>query len=336
MRFYITAGRLLCIQSLDQWSATLADRFASAFYLEPAPGHHTSAEVAYTIRISASEPVPPVPADLRNFEIAFGCCYTDGQSYYLQVEDSLVVIGLRATKTINVWIGDTTRAKLPLSLDRVLSYALEAALRRCGLYQCHGAGLSAPAGDLGALILGASGSGKSTLTMQLIASGWGYLTDDMLLLEDEAGVVQARGIRRFFAASETTLAACSSPKLESALGARMLSDFGKRRLDPHVAFPSKFVESCVPRALFFASVVKQAETSVIKLRSGEAMARLIRFNPWASYDTATAREHLSLLSLLVKQCQAYALRAGLDVLNNPEQVDTIFTACLKEHGTGER
>lgn len=329
-RFYGIAGRFLCVQALDERSATLANNFFSEFHLALVRPQ-LAENIAFTIRMRCGGPLPLAPPGLEVFEVAYGHCYTDGTISYLYVEDSVVVIRPRASGVIDVYLGETQHAQHPVSLANVMSYALDAAMRRCGLYQLHGAGVVEPEKGVGALIMGGSGSGKSTLTIQLAAQGWGYLTDDALLLNEDAGeVVEARGLRRTFAAGEDALAAFALPRLKEALGNIVLTDPSKRRLDPKVVFPNRYVESCVPHRLFFASITGDAESRVTTLSASEAMTRLIKFNPWATYDALVAREHLRILGRLAKQCRAYTLDAGLDILNKPHRAVEL----LAPHMTG--
>jgi hypothetical protein len=216
----------------------------------------------------------------------------------------------------------------------LLAYVLEISLRRCGLYQLHGGGVVTPDGKAGALIIGASGSGKSTLTSQLASRGWLYLTDDALLLTQEGDLVHARGIRRFFSASEATLASCSIEHLGHAVGGQMLSDPLKRRLEPLVAFPDRFISSCVPRTLIIASITGQDRSEVQSTSRTDTMARLIRSNPWASYDNLTARDHLQILNLLTNQCRAYSLRAGFDILSDPSCAEALLLPLIGAAGPG--
>ena len=318
-RSYAIAGRCVLVKALDDWSARVAGAFLRDFHFQSSERafNRSGRDVSYTIRIRSESPPPPIPGGLKDFEVAFGHCYVDGNTYYLHIEDSLVVVGPGGTELIDVWIGKSDHARGLLSLVNVMSYALDAALRRCGLYQLHGAGVAPPKDGDAALILGKSGSGKSTLASILAAGGWRYLTDDALLLAEFGEVVVARGIRKFFAASETTLKASSLSDLSHALGPPMRSDPSKRRLEPAEAFPQRFIESCTPRVLCFTAITGEAKSHVSSLRSSEAMTRLIRSNPWASYDKVTAREHLRLLNLLASQCRSFSLDAGSDILANP-------------------
>jgi len=327
-RYYAIAGRSLCVEALDEGSATLSENFLKDFYLVRLTDGFVS-KPSYTIKIRSRETPPSVPDGLEGFEVAFGHCYVNGHCYYLEVEESLVVVRSQSEQLIDVWIGRSAYARQPLSLVNVLSYVLEAALRRCGLYQLHGSGVVEPKTNSCALMIGESGSGKSTLATLLAARGWSYLTDDALLLNHEEDVVRARGMRKFFAASERTLAACRLPEIISALGPPITSDPSKRRLEPEIAFPGRAKESCIPGLLLFTSITNKPKSVISSLSSGEAMARLIRFNPWASYDKATAREHLRLLSRLANQCQSFSLGAGLDVLAEPSYAEELLTPLLK-------
>jgi hypothetical protein len=327
---YGIAGRVLSIEAADAWSANLVRSFLRDFYLDPLSDlpQRTS---DFTIRIFSQVEAPDIPAGLDTFEVAYGHCHTDGVRYYLTVEDSLIVVGLEGTgESLSVWAGNASRARQPLSHFYLMSYALELSLRRCGLYQIHGAGLVTPDEKASALIFGASGSGKSTLTALLASRGWLYLTDDALLLSKEDDFVYARGIRRFFSASEATLASCPIQNFSQAVGAPMLSDPRKRRLEPLVAFPHQFRSSCVPETIFFASITGGDRSEMQRMTRSETMARLIRSNPWAGYDSSTAREHLQLLNRITNQCKAFSLQAGLDVLRDPSCAEALLLP-LMEH-----
>ena len=313
--YYGIAGRSLSIKAADEFSAAVVSSFYRDFYLDPISGN-PKPTTSFTIRIFSEANPPAIPASLNSFEVAFGQCHTDGERSYLTVEDSVITTGIGESKDcLSVWIGKTVHARNPISVANLMGYALDLSLRRSDLYQIHGAGLVAPDRKAGVLILGASGSGKSTLTALLASRGWLYLTDDALLLSQEADLVQARGIRRFFAASETTLASCSPQNFDHALGGPILSDPSKRRLEPLLAFPDQFVSSCVPKALFFASITGRDRSELNGMTRNDTMARLIRSNPWASYDSLTARDHLQILNRLTNQCRAFSVQAGLDVLS---------------------
>lgn len=325
-KVYAIAGRFLCVQALSPWSARRASNFLSDFRLEPVAD---SVEKSfYTIRIRSEEPLPVVARGSETFEVAFGHCDILRDGYCLAVDDSVILVGPVEQKSLDVWIGPTRHARQSLSFVNVMGYVLDIALRRSGLYQLHAAGVVYPPSGAGALLVGESGSGKSTLSALLASRGWSYLTDDAILLEQDGQTVRARGIRRFFAASEKTLAACRLSALSNALGAPIKSDPSKRRLEPAIAFPGRSIESSIPKALLFTSITNEAKSTLWNLRPSEAMARLIRSNPWASYDKVTARDHLRLLNRLVNQCRAYSIGAGLDIVNEPSCAEELLAPLL--------
>lgn len=322
---YTIAGRSLCIRASDEWAATVIQNFLRDFHLDPLTDFSTP---DYTVRISSHASAPAVPDGLDTFEVAFGHCSTDGQRYYLAVEDSLIIVEPDAS--LGVWVGNTPHARQSLALANLFAYVLEISLRRSGLFQLHGAGLIPPGLNAGALVLGASGSGKTTVTALLVTRGWSYMTDDALLISDEGDSIVARGIRKFFAASAATLASCSLLDAAEALRGRMHSDPSKRRLEPSVAFPGRFVDSCVPRALFFSSINGAEKSNVQPIGQAETMSRLIRSNPWASYDKLSAREHLRVLSRLSTQCSAYSFRGGHDVLDDPSLAERLLLPLVEK------
>jgi len=58
----------------------------------------------------------------------------------------------------------------------------------------HGAAVALPGESRALLILGASGSGKSTLLLRLLRAGWGFVSDDLVVLDRHTGEV-ARYLR---------------------------------------------------------------------------------------------------------------------------------------------
>lgn len=290
-RFYAVAGRLLFVQSFDLKLATPIERLFAGWQLTPVSSPERSPDIKITF--TSSESLPPVPAGLSEFEVAEGGrCFTTDNGYYLRFVSSQIELDHGNPVIISVSISSPSDAELA----RVTSFAVCAGLRRFGMFELHGAGVVAPDSDAGALIIGPSGSGKSTLTTQLARAGWGYLSDDELLLSLNGGEVEARGFRSFFALKN------SSGPLKDCF-------------EPAETFNSSRVEKTTPRFVFFTEVSGAAETRLQKLTPAETMARLIRACPWATYDTAIAGPNLELLSCLARQAKGFNLMAGKDLLD---------------------
>lgn len=332
-RFYSIAGRFLCLEAYDDWSARVAEHIFGEFHLG-LPSPEQPEQVDHAIKFRSTGHLPVVPSGLSPFEIEGGHCYTDHQTYYLDVDGSMIVIGAResdaslSVPTVEVWLGNDPRAREDQAVSRVTIYAMDAAMRRCGLYQLHGAGVVDPESGGSALIIGASGSGKSTLTLQLALSGWLYLTDDTLLICEKNGTVEARGLKKKFGAAETSLRSYNLPRLEEALGNFDTLQPWKRRFRPNVLFPDQLASKCVPTAIFFSRVKRDTEDTrshIRRISQMDAMTRLVRTSPWATYDSSVSRDYLGVLALLSRQAKSYELQAGFDIYNQPDVTATLLT-----------
>ena len=287
---YTVAGRLLFTASFNDQLRNLIEVLFAGWQLTPVSSTDRPPDIH--LSFFCGDKHPRIPDNLNQFEIAGGGrCYTGGDELYLALHDSLV--HLRETK-VDVWF-----EKLPGPRDPVLatitSFAVCAGLRRFGLFDMHSAGVVEPESAKGVLIVGPSGSGKSTLALQLALSGWGYLSDDELLLSLVEGVVEARGFRSFFAVSQADAAI-------------------KHCFEPDVSLGLKRVSHAAARVVLFVSLSGAAKSEMHKLTQAESMMRLIRACPWATYDTSIASANLEVLSTLARQAIAFELFAGRDLL----------------------
>lgn len=321
---YRVADQTIVVDAQDHWAARAIRELFSGWYLTP-ESRTRELLPSPAIVISSSDDPPEIPRSWPQFEIAGGgICFTEGETSYIDIEGSIIAIGQPGNIAVEVWTNGRLEIQSPV-LTRVVTYALAAALRRRRLFELHsGAVINGETGQ-GVLIIGPSGSGKSTLTVQLAAAGWHFLTDDVLLLSEEGGLVKAWPLRRCFAITSDTLAASNFLRRSASLnnlraeGAEQSKE--KKQFLPHRVFDSEFREQCLPRALFFSQISGGERSQVSRLSSAQSMARLIRMSPWSCYDRSTAAEHLAALSALVKQSTGYSLLAGKDLLD---------PACAKE------
>ena len=327
-KFYVIGERLLAFNFNDEEAARVAGEFIRGMHFTPTSGR-AAHFVHCTVQILYGEPPPPLPPDCQSFEVPRGHCYTNGAEHFLDIDGSRIAVGTDSSRHVSVWIGTTAHARHPCAIINTLSYALQAALRRGGLYVLHAAGVIEPETNKGLVVVGNSNSGKSSLTIRLASAGWRYLSDDMLVLAEADGEVEAWALRRVFSISAESLANCRSGELEAALGAPVNSDPSKRKLEPSIAFPEGFVGSCFPRVLLFPVLTGKSASRTEKLTSGEAMARLIRQCPWASYDAVTAREYLRVLALLSQQSASYVLHAGRDLIEDASSAPELLKAVCR-------
>jgi hypothetical protein len=316
---YAVAGRFVCVEADDPEAAELFRRFFGGWHFERVEDAEAPAPDA-TIRVSPGVPPPP-PEGLDSFETSGGgYCYTDGRTYIFE-RDGSAVRAIGGRRGVEVWIGRDEASRERSALARLVFEATMVALRRCGLFELHAAGVVEPESGGGFLVVGPSGSGKSTLATQLASVGWRYLSDDALLLRGGAEMVEACALRREFAVTEQTVAAGVLEGFEGLLGEPVPFDPLKRRFKPHTIFPEGFSESCVPRAIFFPVITNEPESRARRLKQAETMRGLLRMCPWACYDRPAAATHLGLLARLARQAAGFELHAGRDLLG-----DAVYSA----------
>ena len=292
--FYSVAGRLLFTECDNPELRNLIVDLFTGWQLSPITLPDRSPDIR--INFSGGETLQRVLHGPDQFEIAEGGrCYTDDGGLRLELSGAVVQLVNGSSVAVHVSFAELPRLGDPM-LGRAASFAVCAALRRYGLFDMHSAGVVETGTDNGVLIIGPSGSGKSTLALQLVTSGWSYLSDDELLLSLTAGVVEARGFRSFFAVSEA--------------GARL-----KQCFDPELVLGSKRTARATPRALLFTHLNGESRSELSRLTQAETMTRLIRACPWATFDKSIASANLELLSALARQARAFDLSAGRDLLN---------------------
>lgn len=321
-RFYQIADRVLSVESDSEWAAGLAEGFFSGLYLSPSLGHDTGP--AHLRLKLMTEPPPPLPNELQRIRVPGGVCHKNHQSYYLDVKGSRIAVGAKDPKQVEVWLGDSAHARKTASLIAIMAYAMPAALRRIGLYDLHAAALIEPVTACCFLFPGISGSGKTSLSIRLAASGWRYLSDDLVVISEGKRIVEARGLRRPFQASADSLDGCELPRLEDTLGVTIPNDPEKSLLDPEILFPGQFAASAQPGVLCFPVITGESESRLAETTKANAMMRLIVMCPWSNYDTFSAREHLRVLGHLVRQCKVFTLHAGRDIFDEPKSASVLL------------
>jgi hypothetical protein len=310
--FYEVAGRLLFVQADNPRLASLIEQLFAGWLLSRTQFSEQKPDINLTFLCEQS--LPELPLDNNQFEIAEGGrCYSVEDGFYLDLNNSLIRLCQTSPVQVIIW-----SKQLPSGPDADLahatSFAVCAALRRCGLFELHAAGVVDPDHGQGVLIVGPSGSGKSTLTVQLVGAGWGYLSDDELLLSVVDEAVEARGFRNFFAVSETTAVASGVGSLQSA--AKFQPPAMKTCFDPDALFSSTRFDRVQPGFLLFTSITGARETRIVKLGQAETMSRLLRACPWATYDQEIAQPNLQLLSRLARQASAFDFLAGTELLDS--------------------
>jgi hypothetical protein len=323
---YAVAGRFISVETSEPRLAETFRRYFSGWHVSSVdPG--STAQPDAIIRVHANGDAPASPAHLEFFEVAQGgICHTDESNYFFESKGAVVRANVGDPPVIEVWPGPPDSPLMP----QLIFNAAMTAMRRCGLFELHAAGLSDQNGS-GLLVIGPSGSGKSTLATQLAAAGWQYLSDDSLLLYDHGERVAAHALRRVFALHDKSFSVSGMARIDSLDTEAVPFDPFKKRFEPHSVFPDQFTPDCVPSSLFFSRLTQQPQSRVQRLSSGDTMTRLIRMCPWACYDKPAAQSHLSLLAGLARQASGFELLAGTDLFNDAEFASRFLLAQAQPH-----
>ena len=193
-------------------------------------------------------------------------------------------------------------------------------LRPHGLYALHANGLAKT--GRGILIVGASGAGKTTLTLGLMSEGWGYLSDDAIMLRKDAGDIEALAFRRGLSFTPATVAHFS--QLGALVEESPCLQDGKRLLDAELLYPGSFTPKCNPRVILFPKIVDQRHSQLIPVDEAEALLLLLRQSPGILTDPHWGVEHLEALKLLGQQASSYQFLAGTDVYEEPATVSQLL------------
>jgi hypothetical protein len=319
---YSVAGRTVLIDAYDEWSAKAVFSLFSGWFLSPI-SESDKENPDLTLRIHCGTVPDLVPPECTSFSIALGgICHTDNQRYFIEFHNSLITFGPGTLAEVDLWVNQPYEVNSS-EVAQLISHALSPGLRRCGVFELHSAGVVAPKSSKAIVFAGPSGSGKSTLTSQLASNGWGYLSDDILMLRERNQEVEVSAFRRFFALTDETIAAVNLPGVTS-------NSIGKKRVTPQDHFQANLIQQATAGTLIFPSITKETRSRLIRLNPATAMSRLIRLCPWASYDKPTSAEHLRILGTLANSTASFDLLAGRDILKSPQQAAELILNATSE------
>lgn len=323
IKYYSVANRILGFQGIAEPVLNLVRDFLGGYYFTPTELAETDSP-AHLIAIHQAGGPPPLP-DVSGFPIEDGYCYPDGDQLFFEVNGSTILVSAPELKRTDIWLSESTQRRHPLALNNVILYAVQAGLRRAGLYQFHAGCVLTNDSDQGILLVGDSGSGKSTLTVTLLNQGWRFVSDDNLLLHDSPSGIRAWALRQYFTFDQPTLKTCNLLRYEDAVGGRVPGDRDKLRFYARRAFPDSFVESCFPAVILFPTLGEHLKSELQPIKQATALTRLIRQCPWATCDAAAAAAHLDLLAKLAQQAKSYSFAAGRDVFADPASISNLIT-----------
>ena len=196
------------------------------------------------------------------------------------------------------------------ALCDVFLMGLTRLLAECGLFDLHGACVELD--GRGLLLVGPSGSGKTTATLNLIASGADYVSDDAVLISRTADSVHAFSFRRQPLLCRSTLRHFPEfgPQQED------MSANGKSYVEPAHLGGGDFRESIAPTVILLCELTRQSPSRVEPVGKLETVLALMQQSASLAFSRERPQAHLALIRQLADQCVAFRIRAGEDLLRD--------------------
>jgi len=212
-------------------------------------------------------------------------------------------------------------------LSYLVAISLAILLRAHGWFPLHAAGLTRE--ERGVLLTARSGSGKSTAALSLVRDGWGYLSDDTVLLRAENDQINAYSFRRNFCVDPD--AASHFPELDASDWPPALSNASKWQIDPAQIYPGQSVATCTPSLIVLPDLADTSESRVEPVGTKPALEQLLNQGGFfLAPGSDAADRHLTVLRRLIEQARTYRLHAGRDVLEHPRTVHTLLAPLLED------
>ncbi|HET7229623.1 MAG TPA: hypothetical protein VFJ16_06445 [Longimicrobium sp.] len=263
------------------------------------------------IRVRAGEPphAPPPGAPAMEMSGVGGWVTGDGETVVFA--DAAGAIGVTvdlAARRAEVCVRtdrDPPETVQVVSTLTMVSALLLTRLRRALVH----AGAVLPPGGGAWLLAGGSFSGKTSTCVTLIRGGWGWLSDDHVVLGRMDGEIRVEGWPRRFNLDHGYASGASR-------GVRS-------RVDPEAFGPGAWQSTAPLAGLLFPRVEAGAPTALVPLHPAGALALLVRNAPWLLADARGAAPVLSLFQRAAR-LPAYELRLGADSYCNADRLQMVL------------
>lgn len=210
----------------------------------------------------------------------------------------------------------TQRAMCASRLEDIVFSSLAPLLRRRGLFMIHA--FAAERNGQALLIVGRSGSGKTTTGLSLVAHGWRYLANDVVLIRIEDGVVSALPTPGGIGLDLNSYELLSSlPKLEV---------FGSDQRFKHYFSAPSLVSGWASAApisrILFPGIEVDAENKLSPISQSVTFARLLEASV-DRWDRPSLGDHVRVLELMCRQAKGYDLRLNRNLAQLPSMLSEI-------------
>ncbi|MDZ7859129.1 MAG: hypothetical protein U5O15_00435 [Candidatus Krumholzibacteriota bacterium] len=235
--------------------------------------------------------------------------------FYSYEDFTLLVIGgssiIRVEKESPIATGYVSKRHLEspwILRHRIVYLPVLEILRNEGAYYIHAGCVTK--GNKSVLLCGGSGGGKSTLTYALSLSGFSYMSDDAVFIENNGDKIE---LFSFPERLKLSAKSCSFfPGFE-----KYIDIAGKAEIPVEETGIENVAVSGGPHALIFPEISNASESRLLDISKEEAFLRLIRQSISLTCNKGI-EEHLDLLKELTEKSLCRRLEFGRDFSRLPE------------------
>jgi len=265
--------------------------------------------VSYELSIVKDPPTIPAES-VRTVKAPDVSCYKNGTSIYYTSEDGSVVHLNPVSRKVKGYLREKVLE------NAIILYALVGApfsdiLKYDSLYSLHSAALCRD--GVGYLFSGDSGSGKTTSTLGLVAHGFKYASDDVVLLEEVKGEVIAHSLTRTFNVDRASGARFPGIVREENLPVK---PGHKITVNIEQVIPGSFVPRLRPDVIISLKIISNGKSRVQPLSQVEVFRRLLKQTVLAA-DKEVSQNQIKTLGRLARQVRGFELLNGRDVYEDP-------------------
>ena len=245
-------------------------------------------------------------------------CHRLGHYYYYTTDDGSMVQFDPASRHCHGYIRPELQNDFSV-ICSLVSGPLIDTMKAEGRFYLHAAALSH--NGIGYLISGDGGSGKTTSALNLVRSGFDYVSDDSLIVDNREGFIRVSPWYHDFHVESDT---CRRYAELWHFADISLGEGEKHSIDISRYFkgrPKKWIE---PSVILFPRISAQKNSMLSPLKSMEMFSRLLK-QIFLGSDPVVAERQLEIIKMLAQTTCGYELISGEDLLEDPEKLSSLIT-----------
>jgi len=288
-------------------------------------GKHLSLLNPLEIEVTVQSSPPTLPSGASSVvETPITQTFRQGSQYFFTSKDGSLVHFDSATRNCSAFIRPEIQNEMS-TICSLVSGPLIETMKLAGLFYLHAAGLWH--NGIGYLISGDGGCGKTTSALNLVRSGFDYVSDDSLLMDARDGTIRVYPWYRDF---HLTPDLCRRYGELDCLALEHQSEEDKISVDVSQYFQGSYRHWIEPDVIIFPRIRSHPTSVVLSLGHTDMFTRLIKQILLAS-DPVTAERQLETIKTLVGQTSGFELLGGRDLIEAPDTLVSLLKELPVRH-----